>query len=89
MTTTYDRRGTRPTQPDAARGNPMPAQDGGQATDPSAKDEQIRVDGYQQVLAMLKIADDEFRASLLKRLNARDPQLAARIMRELRMAGVR
>jgi hypothetical protein len=36
----------------------------------------IRVDGYEQVLAMLRIADREFRESLLRRLAARDRQLA-------------
>lgn len=37
---------------------------------------QIRVDGFAQVLAMLKIADPEFRESLLRRLATRDIELA-------------
>ena len=37
----------------------------------------VRVNGYEQVLAMLKVADPEFRESLLRRLATRDKQLAA------------
>ncbi len=44
----------------------------------------VRVDGFAQVLAMLKIADNEFRQSLLKRLGARDPELAHALRSELR-----
>jgi hypothetical protein len=40
----------------------------------------IPVDGFQQVLEMLRIADPAFRESLLRRLAARD----ARLARELR-----
>jgi hypothetical protein len=36
----------------------------------------IKVDGFEQVLAMLKMADPDFRESLLKRLEARDSKLA-------------
>lgn len=38
--------------------------------------EQIQIDGFQQVLEMLKIADPAFRESLLKRLAMRDRDLA-------------
>ncbi len=52
---------------------------------PDAKvEEPIKVDGFAQVLAMLKIADNEFRQSLLKRLAARDPELAHSLRDELR-----
>lgn len=44
----------------------------------------IKVNGFQQVLAMLRIADDEFRNSLLRRLAARDRELAAALLAELR-----
>lgn len=44
---------------------------------------QIPVDGFQQVLEMLKIADPEFRDSLLRRLAARDRQLAQDLRRDL------
>lgn len=45
--------------------------------------EQIRVDGFEQVLAMLRIADRGFRDSLLKRLAARDPDLARSLLAAL------
>jgi hypothetical protein len=41
----------------------------------------IAVDGFQQVLEMLQIADPAFRESLLRRLAARDRELA-RSLRE-------
>ena len=44
---------------------------------------QIAVDGFNQVLEMLRIADPAFRESLLKRLAARDRQLAADLRRDL------
>jgi hypothetical protein len=43
----------------------------------------IRVDGFAQVLAMLRIADPQFRESLLRRLGARDPELARQLRAEL------
>lgn len=48
------------------------------------KEEQgMKVDGFEQVLEMLKIADPQFRESLLRRLAARDAQLAASLRRDL------
>jgi hypothetical protein len=44
---------------------------------------QIAVDGFRQVLEMLKVADTTFRESLLKRIAARDRRLAADLRREL------
>ena len=44
---------------------------------------QIKIDGYNQVLEMLKIADPEFRESLLRRLTQRDPELGRTLRREL------
>jgi hypothetical protein len=44
---------------------------------------QVAVDGFHQVLEMLRIADPAFRESLLKRLAARDRQLAADLRRDL------
>lgn len=44
-------------------------------------DGRIAVDGFEQVFEMLKIADPAFRESLLKRLAARDRELA-RSLRE-------
>jgi hypothetical protein len=43
----------------------------------------IRVNGFAQVLAMLQVADPEFRESLLRRLAQRDPQLARQLRSEL------
>jgi hypothetical protein len=44
-------------------------------------DGRVAVDGFEQVFEMLKIADPAFRESLLKRLAARDRELA-RSLRE-------
>jgi hypothetical protein len=44
----------------------------------------VQVHGYQQVLEMLKIADPEFRESLLRRLGARDMELALSLRQALR-----
>jgi len=46
-------------------------------------EEQIKVDGFAQVLAMLKIADPEFRESLLRRLAAKDRRLAEALRAEI------
>lgn len=43
----------------------------------------IRVDGFQQVLAMLRVADDDFRESLLARIAQRDRDLARSLRAEL------
>ena len=47
------------------------------------EEEKIRVDGFGQVLALLRVADPAFRESLLKRLAARDPELARNLIRNL------
>ena len=44
---------------------------------------QIAVDGFRQVLEMLRIADAEFRESLLRRISVRDKRLALDLRREL------
>lgn len=43
----------------------------------------VALDGFKQVLEMLKIADPAFRESLLKRLAARDQDLAQELRRDL------
>ena len=43
----------------------------------------IPVNGFQQVVDMLRIADPAFRESLLKRLAARDKELAQSLRRDL------
>lgn len=52
------------------------------------KEERIRVNGFGQVLEMLKIADHDFRISLLRRLGAKDPELARALMQELNSLGL-
>lgn len=60
-----------------------------QPTDTAAAeaDAPIRVNGFEQVLQLLQSADREFRESLLRRLGARDPNLAATLRRDLRNLG--
>ena len=50
-------------------------------TDPDQQP--IPIDGFQQVLEMLRIADPAFRESLLRRLAQRDQQLANSLRRDL------
>lgn len=49
----------------------------------TAKGKEIRINGYQQVLEMLQIADEGFRSSLLRRLAKVDPELAKNLTREI------
>lgn len=51
--------------------------------EPAQEEQQIRVDGFEQVLEMLKIADPEFRESLLRRLALRDRELVRNLRAEL------
>lgn len=39
----------------------------------------VKIDGFQQVLDLLEVADAPFRNSLLRRLAQRDPELAQRL----------
>ncbi len=48
----------------------------------------VAIDGFQQVLEMLKIADPAFRESLLRRLSAKDPNLARTLRRDLSNLGL-
>ena len=52
---------------------------------PAAKQEEKKVNfnGFGQVLEMLRVADDSFRESLLRRLAQQDPALARRLREEL------
>jgi hypothetical protein len=47
-----------------------------------------KVDGFDQVYQMLKIADPAFRESLLQRLSARDVELGRMLREKLARAGV-
>jgi hypothetical protein len=44
---------------------------------------QLAVDGFQQILEMLRVADPAFRESLLRRLATRDHQLVADLRQNL------
>lgn len=46
-------------------------------------EEPIRVNGYAQILEMLKVADPAFRESLLRRLATRDYVLAQKMRKAL------
>lgn len=51
-------------------------------------EERIPVNGFSQVLEMLKIADPEFRESLLRRLGAKDRDLARQLRQDLVSLGL-
>ncbi|MFL5813554.1 MAG: hypothetical protein ACJ763_08250 [Bdellovibrionia bacterium] len=63
--------------------SPAPAQAGG-----PQEEERIRVNGFGQVLEMLKIADPDFRESLLRRLSNKDPELGRQLRQDLRKLGL-
>jgi hypothetical protein len=46
-------------------------------------DQGIRINGFAQVVAMLEVADPQFRESLLRRLAKRDPRLAKNLRSDL------
>lgn len=46
---------------------------------PTGKDAPIKVDGFGQVIALLEVADESFRESLINRIAAKDPHLARQI----------
>ena len=48
------------------------------------EEQKIPIDGFQQVLDMLKTADADFRESLLKRIEKQNSQLAHSLRRDLR-----
>lgn len=61
-----------------------PAEGGAaQAEGGSSQDQRIRIDGFNQVLEMLRVADPAFRESLLRNLAKRDPRLALNLRRDL------
>ncbi|MEK7691560.1 MAG: hypothetical protein AAB425_11135 [Bdellovibrionota bacterium] len=53
------------------------------AVNPEEQSGGMQIDGFAQVLEMLKIADRDFRESLLRRIAARDRQLAINLIKEL------
>ena len=52
-------------------------------TEQKPGEEQIAVNGYQQVVEMLQAADPVFRESLLTRIGRRDPALARSLRQHL------
>jgi len=53
------------------------------AGEKAAADQSVRINGFQQVIEMLRVADPAFRESLLKRLALKDRKLAASLRRDL------
>jgi hypothetical protein len=47
------------------------------------RDKGVQIDGFQQVLEMLRVADPAFRESLLKRIASRDLELARTLRADL------
>jgi hypothetical protein len=45
---------------------------------------EIKVDGFQQVIDMLRTADPEFRDSLLRRLLKQDPKMGSQLLAALK-----
>jgi len=48
-------------------------------------EEKVAINGFAQVLEMLRIADPAFRESLLKRLASKDPELARTLRNDLHL----
>lgn len=45
------------------------------------QEEGMKINGLQQVIDMLRHADPQFRASLIRRIQAKDPKLAQNLLR--------
>jgi hypothetical protein len=46
----------------------------------------IKINGLEQIIEMLQIAEPEFRESLLKRIAQKDYTLAKKLLNEMRLA---
>ena len=55
---------------------------------PKKEGEGVRVNGFQQVIDLLKTADPEFRESLLRRMMRQDPTMAAQLQAALKRSGL-
>jgi hypothetical protein len=51
---------------------------------PKKDSEGVRVNGFQQVIDLLRTADPEFRESLLRRMMRQDPTMASQLQAELK-----
>lgn len=78
MNSTYNRRGK--VDPKASEAVPQPQS---AQTQEQPQQAGMRVDGFQQVLEMLRAADPAFRKSLLLRIASKDPVLGARLTQRL------
>jgi len=47
------------------------------------EDQGIHINGFAQIVAMLEVADPQFRESLLRRIAQRDPRLARNLRNDL------
>jgi hypothetical protein len=82
---TYQRTGRMASpQAETEAQNPAIAAGGAPGVEPGS----VRINGFSQVVEMLKAADDQFRHSLLKRLSAQNPQLGQQLRQALRDAGL-
>lgn len=67
--------------------NPSPAQNlASQPDGPTAAnndENKVRINGFQQVLEMLRVADPQFRESLLRRMANTDPRMAKMLRAQL------
>jgi hypothetical protein len=54
-----------------------------EAENQNSDEQGIRINGFAQVVAMLEVADPQFRESLLRRLAQRDPRLARNLRDDL------
>ena len=64
-----------------SRPNLQESVDDRQRPERSLPEDGIRINGLEQVVQMLRTADPAFRQSMLKRIHARNPQLAQQILR--------
>ncbi|MCM0606744.1 MAG: hypothetical protein KA715_11710 [Xanthomonadaceae bacterium] len=48
-----------------------------------SEDNSVRINGFQQVLEMLRVADPSFRESLLRRMANTDPRMARMLRAQL------
>jgi hypothetical protein len=66
------------------RNRPMERNPAEPQTQSMSPEQDIRINGLEQVVEMLRYADPQFRASLLRRIQARDPALAQKLLRIIR-----
>jgi hypothetical protein len=84
MNKTFGHQKYRSQDPTAVAHPEIPGTDSdGKSLPAEPEDARIAVDGFNQVLEMLRIADPAFRESLLKRLAKHDPRLARSLRHDL------